>query len=233
MHAAAILFALLLVNLSVGQAAAQTTRYVLTSEDYTAVLNTAATPCDLAPCPTLTTNMKAQGSITFSAPLAPNLSSTSIPTSQVVAYHFEDGVTTYDKSDSRSRNPYVIVTTDGAGVVTDFSIAFHRWNVAPGTGDVTGRLAFLDLRPTSVNVLANSPCTAGPTTSAFNGETDICAGLGFGDDTVASQNIGGAVSFVLAPIAPVPTLTEWAMILLGLMLAGGAVVMIQQRRVMV
>jgi hypothetical protein len=29
---------------------------------------------------------------------------------------------------------------------------------------------------------------------------------------------------------PVPTMTEWAMILLGLMLAGGAAVLIQRRQ---
>lgn len=33
-----------------------------------------------------------------------------------------------------------------------------------------------------------------------------------------------------APPAPVPTLSEWAMILFGLVLAGGAVVMVQRRR---
>lgn len=36
----------------------------------------------------------------------------------------------------------------------------------------------------------------------------------------------------LVPVAPVPTLSEWAMILLGLMLAGGAAFYIQRRQMM-
>ena len=37
-------------------------------------------------------------------------------------------------------------------------------------------------------------------------------------------------SFAEAAVTPVPTMTEWAMILLGLTLAGGAAVVIQRRR---
>lgn len=40
----------------------------------------------------------------------------------------------------------------------------------------------------------------------------------------------GFVANFNAPPAPVPTLSEWAMILFGLVLAGGAVVMVQRRR---
>lgn len=40
----------------------------------------------------------------------------------------------------------------------------------------------------------------------------------------------GFVANFNAPPAPVPTLSEWAMILFGLILAGGAVVMVQRRR---
>ncbi|HEY1073904.1 IPTL-CTERM sorting domain-containing protein [Brevundimonas sp.] len=40
----------------------------------------------------------------------------------------------------------------------------------------------------------------------------------------------GFVANFNAPPAPVPTLSEWAMILFGLALAGGAVVMVQRRR---
>lgn len=44
-------------------------------------------------------------------------------------------------------------------------------------------------------------------------------------------DFGFVATFGAAPApAPVPTLSEWAMILFGLMLAGGAVVMVQRRR---
>lgn len=52
---------------------------------------------------------------------------------------------------------------------------------------------------------------------------------------VHEVNPGGGVGqtytlTVSAPPAPVPTLSEWAMILMGLTLAGGAVALIQRRR---
>ena len=54
------------------------------------------------------------------------------------------------------------------------------------------------------------------------------------DDNVFGGSGGfGPRELILAPVAgaaAVPTMTEWAMILLGLMLAGGAVVLIQRRR---
>lgn len=46
----------------------------------------------------------------------------------------------------------------------------------------------------------------------------------------STRDLGVTVNF--APPVPVPTLSEWAMILFGLMLAGGAAVMIQRRKVM-
>ncbi|MBX9709202.1 MAG: IPTL-CTERM sorting domain-containing protein [Caulobacteraceae bacterium] len=48
-----------------------------------------------------------------------------------------------------------------------------------------------------------------------------------------SVNRYGTGTVALAPPpAPIPTLSEWAMILLGLMLAGGAALCIQRRQMM-
>lgn len=48
-------------------------------------------------------------------------------------------------------------------------------------------------------------------------------------DIFPNSDFGFVANFD-APPAPVPTLSEWAMILFGLVLAGGAVVMVQRRR---
>lgn len=44
-------------------------------------------------------------------------------------------------------------------------------------------------------------------------------------------NVVAKCAAAIAPPAPVPTISEWALILLGVMLAGGAALMIQRRRV--
>lgn len=46
----------------------------------------------------------------------------------------------------------------------------------------------------------------------------------------SSGDLGFTVQFGAAAPAPVPTMTEWAMILLGVMLAGSAAVILQRRR---
>lgn len=49
--------------------------------------------------------------------------------------------------------------------------------------------------------------------------------------TVRPRALAGSMTYNLgAPPPPVPTLTEWAMILFGVLLAGGAMLMIQRRR---
>lgn len=54
--------------------------------------------------------------------------------------------------------------------------------------------------------------------------------LAFGGDAPRPRALAGGMTYNLAAPPPVPTLTEWAMILFGVLLAGGAVLMIQWRR---
>lgn len=47
-----------------------------------------------------------------------------------------------------------------------------------------------------------------------------------------SVDAGASDNFIYQTVAPVPTMSEWAMILLGVLMAGSAVVMVQRRRMM-
>ncbi|MFC5344126.1 IPTL-CTERM sorting domain-containing protein [Brevundimonas staleyi] len=78
----------------------------------------------------------------------------------------------------------------------------------------------------------------------YRGDLGSSAPSSFGIDVPAGQTLtlvvsqvagAGTESYSLTVVGPtdpvaVPTMTEWAMILMGLMLAGGAAVMIQRRR---
>jgi hypothetical protein len=84
------------------------------------------------------------------------------------------------------------------------------------------------------------PITAGNVYSfAFDASTLRAANPGSYAGGVVFNNGTALINFadltfevvqVAAAPAPVPTLSEWAMILLGLMLAGGAALFIQRRR---
>lgn len=83
------------------------------------------------------------------------------------------------------------------------------------------------------------PVTAGSTYAFAFGAGTFTRNSGAGNtyaDGVAfvsgtsSQGSDWTFEVVQVPAAPVPTLSEWAMILLGLMLAGGAAIYIQRRQ---
>lgn len=89
-----------------------------------------------------------------------------------------------------------------AGTPVTFSVAPHA-----GT---TVRLAI-------INVLQSTSGGAG-------------AHVANGYSVIGASNVRAVVVVVAPPPAPVPTLSEWALILFGLFLAGGAALMIQKRR---
>ena len=84
----------------------------------------------------------------------------------------------------------------------------------------------------------NTPVNCAPLTTTYAVcEADFIALTATDEVRVYFQTVGGGgsilvddVSVVLAPPATVPTLSEWALILFGLILAGGAALYIQRRQ---
>lgn len=115
----------------------------------------------------------------------------------------------------------------------------------PGFAPATYNASILPNVPNAVRVTANgaTPLGArclvlalnGPMTNAAPTLTITQTWEGTAADAGCTSFSGwrpgaaGTVTPVVIP-APVPTMTEWAMILMGLLLAGGAAVMIQRRR---
>ncbi|WP_428151080.1 IPTL-CTERM sorting domain-containing protein [Brevundimonas sp.] len=71
--------------------------------------------------------------------------------------------------------------------------------------------------------------------SGAGGGSSYIAGAGLtGGATTAGVRVGdGQVTVTYIPVAPVPTLSEWGMILFGVVLAGSAALYVQRRRMMV
>ncbi|WP_426043080.1 IPTL-CTERM sorting domain-containing protein [Brevundimonas sp. TWP2-3-4b1] len=75
--------------------------------------------------------------------------------------------------------------------------------------------------------IRSSAASAGPTPGTYSPSTFRTI---YNSSTEVGTPAAPPTFTVNAPPAPVPTMTEWAMILLGLILAGGAAVLIQRRR---
>lgn len=113
-------------------------------------------------------------------------------------------------------------TTGLSGPVELQALISNGAPTSGGSGICSGNCVFQTATATAtyVNVAQTIVATSATTRITFLGRNDP---EGLMIDDVSFVSVGG-------PVAAVPTMTEWAMILFGLVLAGGAAVMIQRRR---
>lgn len=127
---------------------------------------------------------------------------------------------------TRAQDSYSIVNTSGATQCYTIALAAPPGNALFSAAYLG---SFVPTNP-DTNYLGDAGSSDVSTTYSVNvpnGQTLVVV--------VHEVNPGGGVGqtytlTVSTPPAPVPTLSEWAMILMGLTLAGGAVVLIQRRR---
>lgn len=209
---------------------AQETTYTLSTDGaYASFDSGLATPCDIPPCPVFSAGQRITGSFSTSAPLAANLFGEYLPPSDVTGFSFSNGDTTFALADPNTRYRGFFVSTNGAGAITEFEIVLMRWNmVPPTTGDVaTGRLDYLYATHNLQQAHHNFYCN----TVVVQGGASTCTAPTTGSDTTAASRTGvNTLTASAATVVSVPTMSEWAMILLAAALAGGAVVMLQRRR---
>lgn len=239
-------YAVAALSLVATQAAAAPVTYYVQSEPYTAITN--STACPVGTCKAYAVGQRLTGSITFFGPLDPNLDVQTDDVGHMIDdFQLSDGQNTYTLLNAGIPDPKMVinfanVSTDASGVITAFEFKFDRTNGAPfnvsmtPSNDLQTRVAtiyFTSIHP-AVSVDNNARCLARGAVS--NAPTNT-PGAGCIQTTVlpsegASQAQAGAVTVSLTPPspAPVPTLSEWAMILLGGLLAGGAALKLHRRR---
>ncbi|MGE7198106.1 IPTL-CTERM sorting domain-containing protein [Brevundimonas naejangsanensis] len=240
-------YAVAALGLIASQAVAAPVTYYVQSEPYTAITN--STACPVGVCKAYGAGQRLSGTITFFGPLDPDLDVHTDDVGHMIDdFQLSDGQNTYTLLNAGVPDPNMVinfanVSTDASGVVTAFEFKFDRTNGAPysvsvmPSNDLQTRVStiyFTSIHP-AVSVDNNARCTARGTVS--NAPTNT-PGAGCIQTTVipaegASQAQAGTVTMSLtppAPPAPVPTLSEWAMILLGVLLAGGAALHLQRRR---
>ncbi|MFC5346301.1 IPTL-CTERM sorting domain-containing protein [Brevundimonas staleyi] len=224
--AALIAFGLALLA---GSAAAQTTSYTFRGGPFTAITN--STTCTVGECGTYTGAHRATATLTFAAPLAPNLP-TADRSADVTAFTFSDGVRTTTGPGALGSMQAVLFGTDAAGLPINFLVVLERTPGPPyAVGDPTdpnSRLSIVALAPNQSQGVTNAECsTRAPT----------AAGSSPGNCSIAATDSGSSTAIAMTPTivtlgvpVAVPTMTEWAMILLALLLAGSAVLIVSRRR---
>ena len=207
--------ALLLVSFGANAAAT----YTFTGANYDATVPFTA-PCATPNCANFNLSMNASG--TFSGPsrLAPNLPGVDI-TAVLTGFNFTDGVTTYSSSDPAVRVYQFVVATDAAGNITAANILLERFqDGAAGPHAALDRFDFINIVGAGqVQSQHNFICTVVAVTPA--GTADGCTAAG-GDASSSSASAAGAGAFAFAPGSSIPTLSEYALLLLAaLMVVAG------------
>lgn len=223
-------FALALIA---GQASAQETTYTFTGGTYDTLINAAPGACVVGECATYTNTMRTVISVTFAAPLAPGLPLAD-RTADVIRYTASDGVRTTNGPDPIASLDGIEIATDALGNVSDFSVGVQRTPGPPYAintpADPNSRFSFMIVLPNQSIGQANriAPARGPRAGSAVSGPGHA---IGQTPDAQGSAALSNAPSTVsVTSVANVPTMTEWAMILFGTILAGGAALYIQRRR---
>lgn len=204
--------AFLLFWFVMGLANAQVT-YAPTVANYTTVTDFTSCPVGET-CTNYTTAMNQSGSFTVATALAPNLSNTNIAAS-VTSYSFSDGINTYSSANASDRIYRFTVTTDGAGNITSAQILLEKWLAGTSPHSSGDKFSYISVGSLSVN---NGTCTT--VGASLAGIADSC--LAEGGGTGRSQASAPAASWVrITPSQPVsvPTLSEWAMIIMASLMA--------------
>ena len=186
--------------------------YTFTAANYDATLPFTA-PCGAGSCANYTLSMNASG--TFSGPsrLAPNLVAVDI-TAVLTSYSFTDGLTTFSSSDPNSRLFQFIVTTDATGAITAVNIVLERWETAGGAHVAGDRFDLTQFTGTGqVNSNHNVVCNAVGVSPG--GTADSCTAAAADTNSSAASAAGAGVFAFAAGGAGIPTLGEYALLLLA------------------
>jgi hypothetical protein len=203
---------------------AQATVYSYTGAVFTDFQNFTP-PCATGPCANFPAGTRARGQFTTAAPLANNLSHANI-FPQVTSYSFTDGLNGYSNTNPNVRVFAFYVSTDASGnmaLTVGDGISLQLWQTGASPHVIGNRFALLNIYSSGSGGINNNLCAMVGTSPI--GTPDVCT-LQTSDASISLGFVVGAGTWsnALVPLAPIPTISDWALVLLSLGLAGLACV---------
>ena len=199
--------------------------YSYTGNPYIGIAN--FTVCGTGSCGNFTPAMRPTGTFTTSTRLAANLVAANVAP-LVTSYRFSDGLTTYSSADANSRLHTLTATTDATGAILDITAVVERWQAGPGPHVAGDRFDLVQLFAVVDIAVHNASCTgvgAGP-----SGVVDACTGAATDAASSTANSTPTTLFALLAAGNSVPTLTELALMLLALLMAGAGMARLRRVR---
>lgn len=193
------------------------------------------TNCTTSPassCANFVSTNNVSGSFTTSGALPASASNVEIG-STVTAYSFSSGLDTVASTDPNARLNSLRVTTDASGNVTGVNLQAVQWTTGPVPHNNTSRFNAVTLSGTIGVGTHNSACQN--TGTGNSGVTDTCL-QAVVTDTSRSTGFSSPVSYAIAqaPVnntaAPVPTVSEWGLILMAALLGFFGIARLRRQR---
>lgn len=209
-------------------AAAQVS-YTFQGANYVNVQTPAPGACTVGDCPVYTTAMAPSLTLTFAAPLPASMPMTNV-VAQVIAFSYDDGARVVTGPDANAIAVHALIRTDVTGRPDLFNLLVQR---TPGPPYLEGQLAQPNGRYSHMSVVTNGISVGAdqgcPTRTPSPGDQTCTGQTVDAQVSLASNLLPVTVVMPAPPPATVPTLSEWAMILFALLLAGGSVAMLNRR----
>jgi hypothetical protein len=165
--------------------------------------------------------MKVTGTFTTAGPLAANLLNADV-SPLVTGYSFFDGLITFASTDSNVRlHSGFYVSTNASGQIIAGAVWIQRWQAGVAPHAAGDRLDHFQINSAISFPTHNSGCAVIGLSPA--GTPDSCNSPTSDTNTSSAGSVaGGAWSLVVpapAAVTSVPTLSEWGVIVLGVILA--------------
>lgn len=168
-----------------------------------------------------TTAMRITGIITTSVPIPPNSALLDI-SGILTSWSFNDGVQTINNVNG-AFSPFnlPLFTTDGGGNITAVSLAVFATPLGTAVGQTDDIIIFFS-GSSSIRGLVGGVC--------FSVSGGFCNGWSAADQATAG---GGTWAILTAAPTPVPTMSQWSLILLTMLLGLAGLAYYRRRKVVV
>lgn len=196
--------AFLLAVIATSTACADVT-YKLISSNYTSGIDYTP-PCQAPVCANYNTSMRMSGDFSVITALPPNLNNQDI-TPLLIRYRFNDGINTYLNSGPAKISSFK-VTTDATGTITDTVIDLYQWQTEPNAGGYFNCVEIYGSRLEGHNARICLTVSGSNCTSWTN---DSSTSIQFTDNPATWLQSS-------TPPNPIPTLSEWAQMVMMLMM---------------
>lgn len=192
---------------------------VTSTGNYTTINNyTNCTTVPASACANFLTTHNVSGTFTTAGPLPANANNQEIG-STVTSYSFANGLDTVASTDTNARLNSLRISTDASGNITNVnSMQAVQWTTGPIPHDNTSRFNAVTLAGANGAGTHNSACQTLGTGNSGVADTCVQAVI---NDTSRSTGLNSPVSYSMAqtpPVtgtaAPVPTMSEWALLLM-------------------